>query len=61
MLCITQNFLFYFSYGKLSLLLSIGIDGTFWKEKIEEMCECQYLFMHNPVSRNCAIIHVVHL
>ena len=26
-------FIFYFSYGKLSPLLSIGIDGTFWKDK----------------------------
>ena len=39
-------FLFYFSYGKLSLLLSIGIDGTFWKDENEEMCECQYFYLH---------------
>ena len=32
MLSITQNF-FYFSYGKLSPLSSIGTDGTFWKDK----------------------------
>ena len=32
MLCITRNY-FYFSYGKLSPLLSIGTDGTFWKDK----------------------------
>ena len=46
MLCITRNFYFILAMGSYHHFYQQGSMVHFGKTKIEEMCECQYIYLH---------------